>query len=134
MRKGWDALSDAYRNRLIRSGVSQQSYESGTPLHAARGHRNRAAESWAKETASFAKKYVDATNQPEGRISQVRSYVRSLGKVQGKIYMEESWKNIDLYESGETDEASALWTSRTRARTKGHSWADYLYYYHGRFA
>lgn len=38
-RKGWNELSDAYRRRLERSGVSKTDYESGTSLKSARGHK-----------------------------------------------------------------------------------------------
>lgn len=37
-RKGWGQLSDTYRRRLERNGVSRQDYESGISLAGARGH------------------------------------------------------------------------------------------------
>lgn len=37
-RKSWGSLSDAYRRRLERGGVSRQDYESGVSLAGARGH------------------------------------------------------------------------------------------------
>lgn len=37
-RKGWDSLSDKYRARLERNGVTRSGYESGTSLGKARGH------------------------------------------------------------------------------------------------
>ncbi|QUH03825.1 hypothetical protein HUO13_26105 [Saccharopolyspora erythraea] len=39
-RKSWESLSDAYRRRLERGGISRQAYESGASLSAARGHRS----------------------------------------------------------------------------------------------
>lgn len=37
-RKGWDDLSEAYRNRLIKGGVTRTDYEGGVSLGKARGH------------------------------------------------------------------------------------------------
>ncbi|MGI8309036.1 hypothetical protein [Saccharopolyspora hattusasensis] len=37
-RKSWNSLSDAYRRRLERGGISRQAYESGASLSKARGH------------------------------------------------------------------------------------------------
>ena len=37
-RRDWNALSSAYRSRLVRSGIDKEAYEAGTSLKAARGH------------------------------------------------------------------------------------------------
>lgn len=37
-RKTWGALSENYRKRLERGGITKQAYESGASLSAARGH------------------------------------------------------------------------------------------------
>lgn len=37
-RRVWSALSNAYRTRLARGGVTKKMYESGAPLGKARGH------------------------------------------------------------------------------------------------
>jgi hypothetical protein len=66
-RKGWDQLSEAYRNRLVRGGINQQSYEAGASLKGARGHATpmgigektyanllrlaRNAKSWPRDTS-----------------------------------------------------------------------------------
>lgn len=39
-RKGWDELSETYRRRLSRNGVTRAGYESGSSIKAARGHAN----------------------------------------------------------------------------------------------
>lgn len=36
--RNWDALSSSYRARLGRAGITRESYLSGSPLRAARGH------------------------------------------------------------------------------------------------
>lgn len=38
-RKGWDALSPAYRQRMERNGVTRDIYESGGSIQKARGHQ-----------------------------------------------------------------------------------------------
>ena len=37
-RKGWEQLSDRYRARLERGGITRQDYEGNIPLDIARGH------------------------------------------------------------------------------------------------
>lgn len=37
-RKSWDALSEGYRRRLERFGVTRESHAAGEPLYQARGH------------------------------------------------------------------------------------------------
>lgn len=39
MARNWDSLSDSYRKRLERSGISRSDYQSGASLEKARGHR-----------------------------------------------------------------------------------------------
>lgn len=39
-RKGWDALSPAYRARIEKAGLTRADYEAGTSLTRARGHAN----------------------------------------------------------------------------------------------
>ena len=38
-RRVWSSLSEGYRTRLSRSGITRADYEAGIPLKAARGHR-----------------------------------------------------------------------------------------------
>lgn len=38
-RKGWEQLSEGYRARLSRGGISRSEYEGGASLKSARGHR-----------------------------------------------------------------------------------------------
>jgi hypothetical protein len=39
-RKGWDALSPGYRDRIKKAGLTRQDYEAGQSLSKARGHQN----------------------------------------------------------------------------------------------
>jgi hypothetical protein len=38
-RRVWESLSDNYRNRLSRNGITREAYERGDSLKAARGHK-----------------------------------------------------------------------------------------------
>lgn len=37
-RKGWNALSSGYRERLEKAGITQREYEAGSSIQSARGH------------------------------------------------------------------------------------------------
>lgn len=37
-RREWDSLSETYRSRLARGGITREAYEAGAPLSEARGH------------------------------------------------------------------------------------------------
>lgn len=39
VRRGWDQLSEGYRSRLIKGGMTKARYEAGDSLKAARGHK-----------------------------------------------------------------------------------------------
>lgn len=39
-RRDWNALSSAYRSRLLSSGITREAYEGGAKLSAARGHKH----------------------------------------------------------------------------------------------
>lgn len=121
-RKGWDALSDNYRARLIRSGVSESDYRSGTPLHGARGHKNADRESFNKRTSHFASTYTSKRDR-----DRVRTAVRGMGAKKGSEYMTDVRKMTKLYESGDIEAAKRMWEGRDQ------SLPAYLFYYHGVF-
>ena len=60
-RKGWDQLSDSYRNRLQNNGITQASYTSGKTLESARGH-------------STTPEHSRVTLTVQGRTTVTRSY------------------------------------------------------------
>lgn len=64
-RRVWSQLSGAYRTRLMRSGVSQETYEAGVGLSKARGH------------AETPEHPVEAIKQPS-RYQKYRAKVRPL--------------------------------------------------------
>ena len=132
-RKGWDALSDKYRDRLIRAGVTEHSYMTGVPLHSARGHVSANTEQFNRDSIKFAREYTTYKQTrtrrqvPFPTVSEVRNYVRSLGRVRGQQYMKHQRAIVRAYESGDTDRAAQLW------RGKPSGAPDRMYYYHGIF-
>lgn len=126
-RKGWDALTDAYRDRLLRGGISQAAYESGSPLTRARGHTNPRLESFRRQARQFAETHSERTYQPE-RADQMRHYILHLGVNDGRDYMRDAREMVRLYERGDTDAARALWDQRNQ------SVPEWMNYYHGIFS
>lgn len=124
-RKGWDALSESYRKRLLRSGVTEQQYTSGTPLHGARGHRSASAEAHGKAVRKFADTYTKYF--PEDR-ERTLEHLRHLPTGQAKAYMRHVQEMNRLYADGNQPEAHRLWEMRDKRLP------DYMFYYHGIFA
>lgn len=128
-RKGWDALSNAYRERLIRGGVDKAGYDAGMPLQGARGHMTAGKEQWMKDSNKFAHETVWHSGKDSRlTVDRVRREVRSMGKQRGSRHISEQRRMIRLYERGETEAARALWEQRDT------SLPDYFYFYHGVFA
>jgi hypothetical protein len=57
-RRAWESLSDAYRKRLARHGITKSQYENGRPLSGARGHA-ATPEHGLKSAKRNPKKYGD---------------------------------------------------------------------------
>lgn len=123
-RKGWDSLSDNYRARLGRSGVTQSAYESGAPLTKARGHTSAAKESYDRSVNKFVKDYADSYRRDRG---DLKKRFKALGPTKGRQVMRSQRESQRLYESGEIEKAKQRWEHRDR------SLPDYLFYYHGVF-
>ncbi len=129
-RKGWDVLSDSYRDRLIRGGISKSDYDAGQPLHGARGHLSAGKESWMKQSSRFAKEIVWHSGGKDSHLTEdrVKRDIRSLGRQRGSSHIADQRRMIRLYERGDTEAARALWERRNT------SLPDYMYFYHGVFA
>lgn len=123
-RKGWDALSDNYRRRLQRKGISKSAYESGSSLHKARGH-SQAEEAFRKRATRF----VHAFGVPDGDPSEEIRELKDMGRVQGQAYMDYRREMTRLYESGRYLEAEAMY----KQRDKSLAVPDYMWWYHGMF-
>jgi len=78
-RRVWSALSQSYQTRLLRNGITQQAYESGASVTAARGH---------KETPEHPE---DAIRNPD----KYKNYRKRLKALQQEVNRrkEEIWGN-----------------------------------------
>ena len=124
MRKRWEDLSENYRDRLIRKGVTRQSHEAAaSPLHYARGQTSARNENFRKRATTFANRYTNA-GQPA---STIRHNVLLMGVVEGTRYMLNQRKMVDMYESGDVAGARTMWEQRDQTIP------DYMHYYHGVF-
>jgi len=121
-RKGWDALSDAYRSRLERQGIGKAAYESGTSLHGARGHTSQTSESFKRRVSRF----VQSHGSPLDTDEQAQ-HIRSMGTSQGQDYMDYRRKMTRLYERGDYKAAEAMYQRRDKS-VPGAMW-----WYHGMF-
>ena len=123
-RKGWDNLSDKYRDRLLRGGITKQQYEQGTPLASARGHVSAAVENYNKRVKSFARHYARFTPAPAW---QIERHIKSLGRYDGERYMRHTQDMGRFWYVGEHKTAKRMFIGRnTRI-------PDYMHYYHGTF-
>ena len=121
-RKGWDALSDAYRARLQRKGIGQSAYESGAFLHGARGHTSQAQESFTRRVGRFVQTH-GAPQEPE----EQAQHIRGMGTSQGQAYMDYRRKMTRLYERGEYRKAEAMYQRRDKSVPQS------MWWYHGMF-
>jgi hypothetical protein len=76
VRRGWDLLSDKYRSRLIKGGMTQARYEAGESLKAVRGHK--ATPENLKEAKRHPEKFKEYS---ERRNAQRRERTSLLGRV-----------------------------------------------------
>jgi hypothetical protein len=68
-RRGWDTLSQGYRDRLQRSGISREGYERGESLSRARGHKEtpeHGLKDAIKNPAKY-RQYLDARRERQER-------------------------------------------------------------------
>ena len=61
-RKGWEQLSEGYRKRLERAGITKSKYEKGESIKAARGHAEppeRPREAYSREGRKKYRNYLE---------------------------------------------------------------------------
>lgn len=137
-RKAWDALSDSYRSRLLRSGIDADAHSSGESLASARGHTSERSERFRRETDRFSREFVNYT--PDAEFSskygltersdvqrKIRDNVRSMGEGRGREYMKQARQAAKRYERGDYESARSFWLQRPDSRP------EYMYFYHGIF-
>lgn len=124
-RKGWDQLSNAYRQRLTRNGISQGDYESGRSLGKARGHQTPSGISERKWGTLLreAKKATwpgatDIRSMLENELGKGSSPEQLQDAIRDKIAAQKAYAN------GDTTRARDIWAKRNPL------YAREIYWYH----
>jgi len=127
-RKGWEQLSDNYRRRLERSGVTKTQYESSAPLHKARGHTSQVKESAAKrQQRSIARWVVDYAKTYGKDEDDLRDALKELEPAERLAWIglqEDAQREYDI---GNLPNATAIWRSRPAGQP------EWMFFYHGVF-
>lgn len=109
-RKGWENLSESYRKRLGKAGISKSAYDSGASLQKARGHVSVSREGFNKRTTRFVHRFGDASVDPHEQLERIRN----LGAQKGQQYMDYRREMTRLYMSGRAEEASRMYKERPK--------------------
>lgn len=118
-RKSWDQLSENYRKRLIRKGITPQQHAAGVSLKKARGHDEKTKlNDWV---TSFAQFYG---REPGDVWEAIREYgfdrVYKASRLQIKMQ--------DAYHAGQLHKAHQLWLTRDTGLP------NWMNFYHGYFS
>jgi hypothetical protein len=124
-RKGWDNLSDSYRKRLQRSGITKSKYNSGRPLAKARGHTSRARETQIRQVDKFIERYQSTYEFLSEDYDELREELRRMRPGETKRALEQQREAQKLYDSGEIIKARRIWEKRDKRLP------DWMFYYHG---
>lgn len=79
-RKGWNALSAAYRTRLEKAGITKTDYESGASIRKARGHLHTPERPTSKNAHTF-RNYQLTRAQLTQRVLEKKHYYFSEGPI-----------------------------------------------------
>lgn len=124
-RKGWDNLSESYRARLQRSGITRSKYNSGRSLSKARGHTSRARETQTRNVDKFIDRYQQTYPFLTEDYDQLREELRSMSPSDARKALEQQKEAQRLYDSGEIKKARRIWERRDQRLP------DWMFYYHG---
>lgn len=124
-RKGWDQLSDAYRKRLLRNGISQRDYDSGKSLGSARGHATPPGlgeRKWGSlvrlaKQAEWPQTY-DVKSELENELGKGIPPEEIAIAIRDKIAAQKAYKN------GDTTRARNIWAKRNPLHARE------IYWYH----
>lgn len=130
-RKGWDALSDTYRKRLVKSGVSREDYEAGSGnLAAARGHKSAGHEAVQSRAYRNIEKWVERFSRTYGRDpDDVKREITAHGRANAEAMIRYQETMEKAYDKGETERATAMYKAPPSA-----AYPDWIFYYHGSFS
>lgn len=70
MARNWDSLSQAYRSRLERGGITRRDYESGKSLSKARGHGTTPEHIGQGKQKSQYRKYYEHRQRLEAKLNK----------------------------------------------------------------
>jgi len=80
-RKGWSQLSDDYRDRLERKGITREQYNSGESLERARGHEKTPEH--PERAESNPEKYRDYLEKANGIVNDIQRLKRDIFQAGG---------------------------------------------------
>ena len=91
-RKPWESLSEAYRERLQKAGITAQEHAQGASIRAARGHENTPEH--PREGIQKPEKFKDWFDQREALVQRVAARKRRLFGNSRKFNAERSRKLV----------------------------------------
>lgn len=90
--RDWNALSDSYRHRLERSGISRRDYERGASVSAARGH----AETPEHPSRATSESHPAYTARRERLLNEVAALKADVYSGRAKYNEQRSRKALDI--------------------------------------
>lgn len=130
-RKAWDQLSDAYRKRLQRGGITAEEHARGASLSKPRGHtsvaKERARSAYFRSIDKYAKHMADVYGNYT--YDEYRASLRRLPESQTRSVISTQAAAEALYEAGDTEDASEVWKGRPYSVID-----NALYFYHGLYS
>lgn len=111
VRKAWELLSEAYRKRLIKAGITKAKYVAGESLQAARGHANTPEHPEDAYKGKYAEKFAQYRYRRAERLRKKntdKTGMKPSAAQRARAYMElEEWRRKKPYWPG--DETTEFW-------------------------
>jgi hypothetical protein len=130
-RKAWDDLSPAYRARLERKGVTEDSHRAGASLSKARGHKSSAEENERRRTLRQIRKYVKTFSEEYNLTAKgeqvLTEHLRAHTSKEAQEHMWIQESAYELFMSGMIQQAGAVWSLRENDAP------EWMFWYHGPF-
>lgn len=127
-RKAWDQLSENYRARLERQGISRAQHESGAALHKARGKKSATHERTQRKERREINAWIADFSQVYGiSRADIRQELKGISSPKLAAAIRQQSRMQDLYNQGLQGQARAIWDQRDR------SLPEWMFYYHSFF-
>lgn len=118
-RKSWDQLSDKYRARLTRAGITRESRDQGASLAKARGHTSTAAENQRRRERRQERKIGEwsETFAEDYYLGEdfIRAELAGYPRDQVLAGIKNQRKMEALYLAGEGSKATRVWEMRDKS-------------------